>query len=1777
MKNAQTNNTIAKREVFLIHFSAKPMSSEQKIPSLYNTVGIPTLEAAQNAQKQFSTTSTSSSSSSTSTSTASSSNGFQRNGKKPAAVAADVAHTSLARSSSYSAATKVPPELIIETCMLSRRLPALLVAIRTNKLVMGALKKAYRNIPMAEFRDAMTTTVSHPQCGNRPTTVLHTMFRYCHWKFLQLIVNECMVNKMPREWFLFEEPETGSTILHVLAQRTHSSVRIEEIDESDLRLTVDADELKERQHLLNEAADKRKHVVFVNQFVAAVDREHLAKLDAFGHNVVHYLVVSGYREAYKIVEKLFPDLCEASASSSNGAASPLLIMSRRTEQMLEHAREENRQLKINLRTAEDTAQQLQSMHEALNVRIQRGQIGAELNLRNLDTLAQQQHEQNLQKARLDNAMALKEAEMSALRLERDIAKAAAEQARQSFADANRRLSEYESETAQLRAKLQSEKQKIERAESEVQAIEAENAKLCQDIKERSQKYDEMLREATTDSVAAARAEEQQRLRDAELALQASITERLAKADIDRQTALRARDTMQRELSAREEAHKAEQRLYDDAKQRSAQLEQKLEESNRRQRTMQSELLSLNETIEQLRRNQIASTEHYTQEVRELAAERERIAVQLSESQRLLREAQEALEREKTAAKTKLDNLPPDTDAAQRNLFETAATERMQKMLAELEEMRRATAETEARAALIAAHDRDNAVLVELLKARHEEEVRAMTARLEEARTSLLLAQSRANQGEAQTNEARQIAEEREAIIADLRKQLETKKISSTKTDDDNEPPSPRRQANQRDVFRQRTLSRSASRQQIIGQPVAPPLSANGEVSSTTESTTLSTATVITPRRRQITIVPDAVAGSSVSSSTAATSSTTQSNASAPQACPAATANSEMTIDTFNMRLNADFWEKVCEKVARGAVRDITVLLDFGMSANTRDAENRPLLEIAIRSVASLYNRNELDATGKTMLKDAIQMIPLLLQRGAEWTEVDDYLRNELGMNDKLPKAVYHMLQNRDDMSPFSTAIARKDFTRAIDFIDNVADLDRVPTIPKAHFKELFTYLHIAVYEESAMLVQMLVQRGANVNVRDAKNRTPLHLLIVKCRDRKLRLLIAQFLLAGGANPDATCSYQKLIDECRNRQQSLAATIINSTTSSSSTMKIDAMSRLSADVMQYSTPLKLAASFGDDELVACMKNPRYLAVSCATLAKHIVSYAQTQSTMEIAIADGLCTQQHPIYTIYSRYKNVFLAFNPRHQHVAMMCDIHAAAGVNTATERADEIEKKLRAMYVRDTEYLTNFMKSGVVRTNNAQAAQKMLAEHSKTTLIASSSIAALSKPENSANYLNSTFQWKLGLLLSEAIAALQDRWFDVSPIIQQSAQAEYPAAVLEAIKILVQKDDAIGVNAILCRPIDRLFGDDINVNTIIDARQRYTCIELAASYGSINVLETLMAQQRNDIYKKGASGRNVPQIAIKSSQPLALVAIDYFMHRNQMTDEACANANDYGLFTEDTENGVLHLAARASRDDLMRHCIDQVRFQLQKKNKAKETPLDVADTAIALGMPTKSIEIAKLACRQILLDAISGKSLSKNADSSSNSSTSKIVLPFDLEASLKSAARPRTQAPTPIPKTTSTAINEELEADLRSLDAPPPLQMPPDVTQAPPNTLAAEEMTQVIKTALASIGSENSSSNSTSSITQKLPTSAVSPRSTAELLEKKTVSPRKAATASSSSSTKQKRSHRHRKHSSVRDKTKSHTAAADATTIATTIDEMNSISSDDEFDGMEAAEVFEIK
>lgn len=1440
------------------------------------------------------------------------------------------------------------------------RMPMLLVHIRMQKIGADALARAYRHIAPERFQRLMITVLVHPQCGNRPTTVLHTLFRYCNWRVMQLIVNECLQDKLPRLWFDAREPATDDTVLHILAQRVPNSLVPlgEDVTGALLGVADDDNDATLERKIRDAENDQMLHLRFVEQLVRATPRLLLAAPNALGLSVVHYLGINNYRSAYNTVERLYSDLCVTAASEGSAAGTPQNLIGRRTEQLLSISTDENVRLRQTLRATQRMASELQSMHEELNRRIQRGQLGAALAQEQLQKLTTKQHSIDMQRTEVQAAIGVKDGEIERLRAERDASNATAVSARAEFAAANEKLRRAEEERKALRDDLERERKKIEAYDVDIRAAEEDNQRLAEIIRERTRQHAEEIAATAVDTADHADVRYAALMKQLEEERQA-LAARLAATELEKSMAQSAKAAIEHKIEARVAVHRNVQSLYDEARKRSEDLEQRLAESNAKQREATVAVELMRDQLQALAQERATTAETYARRASENAVERDKLATALLESQAMLQAAQRALATEKEANARHAAAFEEIKDVEREKEFHDVANERERALLTQVEEMKRIVDASETRAAALRQQEEEGSVLTRLLQQRHEEEMNAVNARLEEATNSLIVAQRRASQIEAASGQSSQKLEEQKERARLLQKQIDDQQrliaehapsatlspafanMGSGDNGGGSGGGGSGASTPRRDAARERTMSRKMSRLFIV----PPPLPADN--TAPTPHSTLRAA------------------GSADGSGTSSKDDEKQPAETSPSSTKV-DPDEDMSAQRTNALNNEEFMEAVCDMVSEGNTGKITMYLNDGLSPNTQDFFKRPLLEVAVRRIAELYAKPKPNDVDRKTLKMVTQMIPLLLQRGGIWKEVDTYLQNELGHDDKLPIAVYDMLRKRDDMSPFSVAMARGQFQEAIKHIGKVEDVNRVPTTPDKYFREGFSYLHIAVFEESAMMVQVLMQHGANANVVDVKKRTPLHLLLVKCKERKLRLSITQFLMAGGASVKVGCSYQKLVDDCKKRMEAIAP---GSTTAHASTTpsNVDVARKLSTEMEKYGTPLKLAESLGDPELLECMQNRRYLAVQKSTLVEYIKNFALLQSRVETAIAEGVCKENQRIYLLYRRYRDVFLAFNPRHNYVTMQCSLQTDADVDRVHDAADVVERKMKKMLSADAEYLIQYMQSGGARSKTLD---QSLASNAGSTAGSASTVKT---------HANATFEWSVGDILVKCVDALEKRWFDVSALIQQRATELYGEAVLDAVCELVRTDQAQAVNTILCRPFDKLFGVDVNLNALVERRLKFTAIELAAYCGAINTLESLMSQQHYDITRRGVTGRTIAQIAVRGQQPLSLVAIDMFMYRNMMTEQPHTHCEDYGICTEELDNSVLHEAARTSRDDLMRHCIDQVRFQLQRKNKGGQTPLNVADQMIHWGMPTRKIEMAKMACKQILTDAIEGKSFWKDS------------------------------------------------------------------------------------------------------------------------------------------------------------------------------------------------------
>ena len=362
----------------------------------------------------------------------------------------------------------------------------------------------------------------------------------------------------------------------------------------------------------------------------------------------------------------------------------------------------------------------------------------------------------------------------------------------------------------------------------------------------------------------------------------------------------------------------------------------------------------------------------------------------------------------------------------------------------------------------------------------------------------------------------------------------------------------------------------------------------------------------------------------------------------------------------------------------------------------------------------------------------------------------------------------------------------------------------------------------------------------------------------------------------------------------------------------------------------------------------------------------------------------CVEGDELDAICKRYADVFQQYNPRFEEIngpnyVQRC-LRTAAGV-TIDDDNDQCERKVNDLITRDEFFLDNVSyrwttpvgsvskdygqgdldsEDGGDEDDDDDASSVNLDDNPKRPSPADQCrlvcdpVPRLSKAQR--KYLdgvkeldktaaNSMACWKALEALKKFIDAVKNKWFEVDGLIHVPATRMFPEAVLSKLHDLVAEDKAELMASMLGR-VDRLYGD-VDVDTVIYEKKQYTCIDLAAHFGSVRCLEWLLAHQRYRIDEPGPSRMPLATIATIAKQPLSLVALDYFCDTNKLTVEEHKNFINYGILQSGPkEQTVLHLCVEKYRSDLLRYCADRVLYHLETENKegiSGQTALQLAN------------------------------------------------------------------------------------------------------------------------------------------------------------------------------------------------------------------------------------------
>ncbi len=643
----------------------------------------------------------------------------------------------------------------------------------------------------------------------------------------------------------------------------------------------------------------------------------------------------------------------------------------------------------------------------------------------------------------------------------------------------------------------------------------------------------------------------------------------------------------------------------------------------------------------------------------------------------------------------------------------------------------------------------------------------------------------------------------------------------------------------------------------------------------------------------------------------------------------------------NHRLNSEFYNKLMAAISRGDAAKVRAYLELGVSANTRNfvGDGQTLLQIAVlsaretHSAVALMNAKDHKAL-MTRLEETIRVI---IETGGDWDALDEFLDRHSGA-ERMPPRIEKLLRARDDIAPFCKAlIEKRDEEAALAALDGVEDLMRVPS---KYAAERHTYLHLAAAFGFARLIERMVLDGLRIdaNRRDAADRAPLHLALQACAPAKRRVVV-EALLAAGASPTLPCKNEDLTNETRRRLKKRG--LIPAHTAASS----------SADSVRYGMPLAQAESLGDAELVECMRNRRHLRVSiepsdekefgAPLLQDYVIMCVSLHVQVRQLLDAAVIGPESSVHRLFLRYGNVFHCFNP-----------HFGGFAGYGGSVLDQLYRDAGAA---DDRHGAPFSAVAKLVDND----QVVLA----TLRMPPAGGATLSAADNLVR--------SVCTLLFRCTEAIRMRWFEVATMIEQPARDLYDRAAAVALRHFVLENRVAEIDFMLNRT-DGLFGA-LDVNSVVDAKRRYTPIELATWRGCADTLEYFLERQRQRIDAADASKGTLVQIARDARRSISIVLIDYFKYRAHLSRERHPNAPHYDMTTADEGNTVVAECARQHRIDLLRFCVDRVAFQLEKPNNNGETPLRIIDTMLKVQQVSELASQQWRECNDLIRRRIAGE------------------------------------------------------------------------------------------------------------------------------------------------------------------------------------------------------------
>jgi hypothetical protein len=1333
-------------------------------------------------------------------------------------------------------------------------------------------------------------------------------------------------------------------------------------------------------------ASEKAYWAFHSRLFLQAGIDCLRLTDSAGGTAMDYIaVIPQTSHTYDKIMLVYPAL-----SRKIGAAT---LRAEKLSSDLEHSNKTNRVLANQLEAARDSMARAEE--EAL--RLQKLVTTEHIKIDSLLKQSGQARERALELTRqeimyagLSDESALRIAELTR---ERDDAKRDSQMARDELLSVGKNLQAARDEQTKLALLLEEA-----RAQSD-----ANDQVLKQSAQERRELTDRIS--ALREEIVTGHGERAEELRTRISALQGeldTVDRRYEEAETDRQRAMHVLKTLESDLSTSVKDLEGVQARYNAAKSKNEELNEALRVADTKQRDMQAELERVRMEVQTITEEKLEAEKSAHQLQQRTSAEQQMLQSELLTAKTMLEDAEERAIYEQTMARDALARIEDAELRAEQAARLAVENERSQKELEVLRASHSSLLQIHNRAEELSREEtaRLNEALEQMRKELQKE--RVYSAAIEELRRDrdekaeqLRIALQKHTESIAVGNEARAMLEQ---------KQKET----------DSATPSPR-----------------------IGTPRRP----GGGAHTIRRSGTLRAGLATSP------------SGSTLK-----------------QKADAASVLDDP--DYINGQLNSTFFSAVAHSCAAGEHEKLAMLFGVDVSPNTVDPVSlRCLLEVAIRASNDTArnlraNKAQMDVASLLALSERlVRTVMLLIESGAEWDAVDKFIESS---ECALSTSTLETIRSRDDMSPFIKALMSNDPIRAQSLLDRVQNLDRVPCLHNHEFEKLdYSFVHLAVLCASGRIMPskklfgrgddvkngkrndtmllLLVRAGAPCDITDANECSPLHLALLESKhmQRQMFLNVVEYLLAGGADPEEVCRYERFIEKASNHVKSGGGGLFSGRKSSSATVKQKSAARSEFET-KYNTPIKWAQERNEADLLHLLSSRRYRRVTIEQLSEYIEEGVRFSCRILQMHVSGVTEAGDELDNLCKIYTGNFHWFNLRYESINNRCSVLVRLyyEINHAySTTSDPPLVHPEEFYALLDQHLLFFEKlKQLVMQPDADVMKGTPAD--ALSVAQRTYLRSLRLPKRPPAEANASPIWKVTETLIKCVEQIRKRMFEVSDLIRGPAMELFHEASLSVLAKLVREDMWREMLDMLERA-DALYGD-LHVDSIIVADRKFQCIDIAVQHGSVRCLELLMQRQRMrlaDLSVPGPCGSTLVSIAVKAGHAISLVVIDLFRWTNKMCAEKNPNALHYGVVVESSQTTVLHQCALLGRADLLHFCVDFVQYHIQSRttNGSKFTPLQLAQTR--LRNCSTSDESADAVADRLSASECVELLLSYEGDQPALAPEDKAPLPPQME-------KPERLLPPPL-------LLDEIQED--PLLPPPPLLLPPPLLAEPAPASSSEE------------------------------------------------------------------------------------------------------------------------